>query len=71
MVVKIHVKCKNVEKITLEIDEDSTTIRSVKEQLADRVKMAPEEQRLICRGKILQDDKTLKNHGIKSILLHS
>jgi hypothetical protein len=49
--------------------EASSTIREVKEQLAEACSISADDQRLIYKGQILKDERTVKSYGRGTRLL--
>lgn len=60
----IHVKATSGSKITLEVDL-SITVESLKATLAaaDKANIPAPQQRLIYKGHVLKDEKTLESYG--------
>lgn len=51
------------DKLTLEGVEPSATVEDVKRKLAPLCNIAAEEQRLIYKGQILKDERTVDSYG--------
>lgn len=46
--------------------EDGEKIESLKKKVQQKVALAPDQQRLVFKGKILPDDKTPEECGLKA-----
>ena len=68
----IHVKATSGSKITLEVDL-STTVGNLKTTLAaaDKADIPAPQQRLIYKGHVLKDEKTLESYGAFTFLVAS
>lgn len=51
------------DKITLETVEPSSTVMEVKEKLSEQCSIPATEQRLIYKGQILKDERTVESYG--------
>lgn len=61
--MKLHIKpTAGGEKLEVEIDGDKTVLE-LKEEVASKVNMSAGEIRLVWRGQILRDERTLENYG--------
>ena len=60
--ISITIKTSNAEKNIVVIDK-SATVAQLKLAINDVMKVLPENQRLIYKGRVLKDDLTLENYG--------
>nr|8J0A_A Chain A, Ubiquitin variant R4 [synthetic construct]8J0A_B Chain B, Ubiquitin variant R4 [synthetic construct] len=60
----IYVKTQDGKIIKLEVNDDDT-ILNVKKKIEEKTGIPPEDQILIYKGKVLEDDKTLADYNIK------
>lgn len=68
--IKINVKpTAGGDKFSVEV-ETSVTIRELKEAVAGKCTITADEQRLIYKGQVLKDERTVDSYG-KSLLGHS
>lgn len=66
---KIKVQVKPVagnEKYSLEVEKENTLLQ-VKEQLSSQCNIPAVEQRLIFKGQILKDDRTVESYGTAAL----
>lgn len=57
-------------KVTVSVDDTSKmTVAQLKERLAEDLNCPQSQQRLIYKGQILQDDKTVSDYGAATTLL--
>lgn len=49
---------------------DECTVKEFKEHISSDVNIPPEKQRLIFKGKVLQDDKKLSEYGADGCVIH-
>jgi ubiquilin len=57
-------------KINLDVDPNATVLE-LKALLAEKASMPAAEQRLIYKGQILKDEKSLESYGVLPLLLHN
>lgn len=63
--LKLKIRCSTGEDYSIEID-DSKTVLEFKNEIEKQFNVPSSSQRLIYRGRILQDDKTCKEYGIQT-----
>lgn len=57
-------------KVTVSVDDTSKmTVRQLKERLAEELNCPQSQQRLIYKGQILSDDKTVSDYGAAPLQL--
>ena len=69
--IKIHVKpTAGGDKFSVEI-ETSASVRELKEAVAGKCTISADEQRLIYKGQVLKDERTVDSYGERLLLGHS
>ncbi|XVF18140.1 hypothetical protein REPUB_Repub10bG0186600 [Reevesia pubescens] len=63
--VTLNIRCSNGSKFSVQINLDST-VDSFKSLLARHCDIPADQQRLIYKGRILKDDRTLHNYGLEA-----
>lgn len=65
--IKVTIKpTSGGEKFQAEI-ETSATVRELKEEVARKCDTSAEQQRLIYKGQVLKDDKTVESYGMSRV----
>lgn len=67
--MQISVKTLDSQTKVFTVSEEST-VKEFKEQIASDVNIPPDKQRLIFKGKVLQDDKKLSEYGADGCVIH-
>ena len=62
----LHVKLSSGERHTLDVDPTETTVADLKALLATRAGFSAELMRLVHKGRVLQDAKTLLSYGVEA-----
>mmetsp|Transcript_22181 Transcript_22181/g.69026 ORF Transcript_22181/g.69026 Transcript_22181/m.69026 type:complete len:84 (+) Transcript_22181:134-385(+) len=65
MPATVHVKISTGSKVTVEV-ELSQTVLQFKETLAAQTEIPSAQQRLIYKGHVLKDEKTLESYGLET-----
>ena len=67
MAVQVHVKVSSGSKLTIDV-ELSVSVKELKDTLAaaDKANIPAPQQRLIYKGHVLKDDKTLESYGARA-----
>ena len=63
MTAKVSFKVSGGEPFDMEV-EKSSSVLDLKKKCEEKVKLAPEDQRIIYKGKILKDDQILADLGV-------
>ncbi|KAL9989019.1 hypothetical protein ACROYT_G003526 [Oculina patagonica] len=67
--MQISVKTLDSQTKVFEVSEECT-VKEFKEQIASDVNIPPDKQRLIFKGKVLQDEKKLSEYGADGCVIH-
>ncbi|XP_065313343.1 uncharacterized protein LOC135922794 isoform X2 [Gordionus sp. m RMFG-2023] len=67
----IHVTIRTLESENYEFDlDDNITVSEFKEKITARISLSVDKQRLIFKGKVLQDNKILQSYGVHEQVIH-
>ncbi|GAA0141762.1 scaffold/adaptor protein [Lithospermum erythrorhizon] len=64
--VTLNIRSSNGSKFTVDVELETTTVGSLKTEIASKCEIPPQQQRLIYKGRILKDDQTLKTYGLEA-----
>ncbi|KAH9284045.1 Large proline-rich protein BAG6 [Echinococcus granulosus] len=67
---EVHVKTLDGESKTFQIEDDDFTVAAFKQRITEEMNIPIERQRLIFQGKVLIDDRKLKDCGVASNTIH-
>ncbi|KAL5968403.1 Large proline-rich protein bag6 [Taenia solium] len=67
---EVHVKTLDGESKTFQIEDDDYTVAAFKQRITEEMNIPIERQRLIFQGKVLIDDRKLKDCGVASNTIH-
>ena len=59
--INLNIKCTNGSKHTVEVD-DSKIVTDLKELLVEKTSVPADQQRLIYKGHVLKDERTLESY---------
>jgi ubiquilin len=65
--INLSIKCANSEKLTV-VCEKSSTVLDLKKIIASKTDVSADNQRLIYKGRILKDESTMEQYGLKIFL---
>jgi len=68
--MKVTVRTLDSQNHEFELDNDQMTVKEFKEFILSTVKIEVATQRIIFKGKVLQDDKKLKEYGVDGFVVH-
>eukprot|EP01042_Synura_sphagnicola_P022499 gene22499-28655_t len=60
--ITVHIKCSNADKAVVQIDTSSTVLE-LKVKVQEQLNVAPAQQRLIYKGRVLKDEATVESYG--------
>lgn len=68
--MKVTVRTLDSQNHDFEIENEEITVKEFKELIFLKVKIDVEKQRIIFRGKVLHDEKKLKEYGVDGYVVH-
>ena len=68
--MKLTVRTLDSQSHPFDLDNDEMTVKEFKEHIATTVNIPVDKQRLIFQGKVLNDDKKLKEYNVDGCVVH-